>query len=528
MSDAINDKLTSGKHHSFWIEIQAPLKYKTLENDITTDVLIIGGGISGVTTAYCLVKSGRKVTLIEDGYLGSGETGRTTAHITYALDDRYYDLINIFGEEKARLAGESHRHALQWIKDTIIAEDIDCHYKDIDGYLFLNRTDKPENLEKEFQATRQLALPTQLVPAVPGITGGSKLKAIMFPEQGQFHVLKYLKGLAEAIISSGGEIYTGAHADKIHKTEVKSNGFTIKANHIVVATNSPVNDRVTMHTKQHAYRTYVVAAKVPKGKLPYSMWWDTGNMDSKWVAKPYHYVRLEPLDAQFDLLISGGEDHKTGQAEEEHIDEEKRYERLISWTKSAFPYFDDIIYKWSGQVLEPIDSLAFIGKNPGDDTIYIITGDSGNGMTHGTLGGLIINDIIMGNANPYIGLYDPSRITWNTGIDYLKETGNMAYRAGKDWIGSGDIQSTSQLEQGEGAILSKGLEKIAVYRDDAGIVHSCSAVCPHLGGVLQWNDDEKSFDCPLHGSRFTAYGRVINGPAKTDLKKLNHKLKRDI
>ncbi len=519
MGDTINDRLTSGSHHSYWNDSQAPLEYKPLQSDILTDVLVVGGGIAGLTTAYCLAKSGHKVVLLEDGCLGSGESGRTTAQITYALDDRYYDLEKFFGEEKARLAGESHKLALEWIRDTVIAEGIACNYKDADGFLFLDPTDEPENLEKEFDCTQKLGLPTQMVYQIPGMPSGFKKQAIRFPDQGQFHILKYLKGLADAIIRMGGEIYTNTHANEITKTGARANGFTVKANHIVVATNSPVNDRFAMHTKQHAYRTYVIAAKIPKGQLPYAMWWDTGNMESKWVSKPYHYVRLEPLDDEFDLLISGGEDHKTGQADEEHITEEQRYEKLISWTKAQFPYFNDIAYKWSGQVLEPVDCLAFIGKNPGDENIYIITGDSGNGMTHGTLGGLIINDIIMGNPNAYIDLYDPSRITLRSGMDYLKEVGNMAYTAGKDWISSGDIKEISELQPGKGAILSKGLEKIAVYKDEDGSVHTCSAVCPHLGGVLQWNEDEKSFDCPLHGSRFTAYGTVINGPAITNLKK---------
>ena len=521
MSDTIDDKLTSGSHHSYWNDSGLPLEYLTLQSDIATDVLIVGGGIAGLTTAYCLAKSGCKVVLLEDGYLGSGESGRTTAHITYALDDRYYDLEKFFGEEKARLAAESHNEALQWIKSTVSGEGIDCAFKQADGYLFLDPTDKPENLDKEFDTTQKLGLPTQMVSQIPGLFSGVNMKAIRFPDQGQFHILKYLKGLADAVIRMGGEIYTGTHADEITCKGAKAGSYTVTANHIVVATNSPVNDRVTMHTKQHAYRTYVVAAKVPKGQLPYALWWDTGNMESKWVAKPYHYVRLEPFDDKYDLLISGGEDHKTGEAEEEHIPEEDRYNNLISWTKAHFPYFQDIAYKWSGQVLEPVDCLAFIGRNPGDDSIYIITGDSGNGMTHGTLGGLIINDLIMGRPNKYTDLYDPSRITLRSGVDFLKEVGNMAYKAGEGWIASGDVEDAADLQPGKGAIISKGLEKIAVYRDIDGSIHKCSGVCPHLGGVLKWNDDEKSFDCPLHGSRFTAYGTVINGPAISNLNKVD-------
>ena len=517
--DPIDERITSGSHHSYWTDSVDPLLYKTLDSDTIADVLIIGGGIAGLTTAYCLCKSGKKVILLEDGYLGSGETGRTTAQITYALDDRYYDLEKFFGEEKAKLAAQSHKQAIEWINSVVTIEDIDCNFKRLDGYLFTDPSDKEENLDKELEAATRAGLPVEIVEQIPGLTSGKKRRAIRFPNQGQFHIMKYLKGLADAIITMGGEIYTDTHADSIDKTGAKANGYTVRANHIVVATNTPVNDIVTMHTKQFAYRTYVIAAKVPKGVLPYAMWWDTGNQNSKWVAKPYHYVRLEPLDDNFDLLISGGEDHKTGQADQEQIPESQRYENLISWTRQHFPYFSGIEYKWSGQVMEPVDSLAFIGKNPGDENVYIITGDSGNGMTHGTLGGLILNDIITGNENPYIDLYDPSRITLRTGIDYLREVGNMAYTMAKDWLAPNALKDISELEPSKGAVISNGMDKMAVYKDSDGTVHSCSGVCPHLGGVLQWNDDEKSFDCPLHGSRFTAYGTVINGPAISDLKK---------
>lgn len=518
--NTIDEKITSGVNKSYWTDTAPPLVYSTIANDVQTDVLIIGGGIAGLTTAYCLSKSGRKVILLEDGYLGSGETGRTTAQITYALDDRYYDIEKFFGHENAKLVAQSHKQALEWINQTVAEENISCNFKRVDGYLFLDPTDNVQNLGKEFKSTQNAGLPTELLSHIPGLQE-NHTECIRYPQQAQFHVLKYLKGLAEAVVAMGGEIYTNSRAEDITKEGAKANGFSVKANHIVVATNSPVNDVFTMHTKQFAYRSYVIGAKVPKGRLPYAMWWDTGDQESKWVAKPYHYVRLEPLDEQYDLLISGGEDHKTGQADEENVSEEQRYENLIAWTKKHFPYFEEVAYKWSGQVMEPVDCLAYIGKNPGDDNIYIITGDSGNGMTHGTIGGILLNDLIVGNKNPYEELYSPSRITFRTADDFLSEAGNMAYKMVKDWVSGGDVDNAEDLKAGEGAIVSSGLKKIAAYRDNEGVLHTCSAVCPHLGGVLQWNPDEKSFDCPLHGSRFTTNGVVVNGPAITNLKKVD-------
>ena len=512
-----NENITSGHHHSYWSDSAELLIYTKIDSDKDTDVLVIGGGIAGLTTAYCLAKSGKKVILLEDGYLGSGESGRTTAQITYALDDRYYFLEKFLGKEKTKLAAQSHLQALDWIENTVHAENIDCNFTRVDGYLFLDPTDKKDNLYQEYTATQNAGLPTEVLTKIPGITAVDDEDCIKFPQQGQFHIMRYLKGLAEAIIANGGQIYTQSRAEEITKEGAKSRGCTIKAKHIVVATNSPVNDRITMHTKQWPYRSYVIAGKIPKGILPYAMWWDTGNQESKWVSKPYHYVRLEPFDEEYDLLISGGEDHKTGQAQSENIPEEDRYTKLTEWTKKHFPSFTDISYKWSGQVMEPVDSLAFIGKNPGNDNIYIITGDSGNGMTHGTIGGLLLNDLILGKENPWTTIYEPSRISFRTADDFIAEAGNMVSKMAKGWLGSGDVSDLKEIAPGEGAILSDGLKKVAAFRDKAGIAHTCSAVCPHLGGVLQWNNDEKSFDCPLHGSRFSPHGKVMNGPAISDL-----------
>lgn len=514
-----NPNITSGGHLSYWVASSVPLAFQPLKKNTNTDVLIIGGGIAGLTTAYCLAKAGKSVILVEDGYIGSGESGRTTGHATCALDDRYYSLEKMHGREKTAQIAASHMKAIAFICDTVRNESIDCNFRKVDGYLFLHPTDSKENLEREYEAARRAGVVAEMLQTIPGIAAEEGKWCIRFREQGQFHIMKYLKGLADAVIKMGGEIYTQTHATKIDYHGATANGFDIKANHIVVATNSPVNDIVTMHTKQYPYRTYVIAAKVRKETLPYSLWWDTGDQDSKWLPKPFHYVRLEEFDGQYDLLIAGGEDHKTGQADDEHIPEEDRYNKLTDWARKRFPAMEEIVYKWSGQVLEPLDSLAFIGKNPGDENIYIVTGDSGNGITHGTLGGIIVTDLIRNRRNDWAGIYDPSRITLNTAGDYLHEAANMAAQYG-DWLEKEEVESMAQIKAGEGAIVDAGMKKIAVYRDEEQKLHAFSAVCPHLGCVLRWNSDERSFDCPCHGSRFTKEGKVINGPAQSNLKKV--------
>ncbi|MFD1605398.1 FAD-dependent oxidoreductase [Flavobacterium artemisiae] len=522
-ADKINEgSITSGDNVSFWIDTTSILAFDKVTQDISTEVLVIGGGIAGLTTAYKLLKAGKKVVLVEDGFLGSGETGRTTAHLTCALDDRYYYLESTFGKESAKLAAESHTAAIDEIEKIVTDLNIDCSFKRVSGYLFLHPSDKEKNLDEEFKATVNAGINTSMMLNIPYLAGAENQRSIKFRNQAQFHILHYLKGLAEAVKALGGTIFTEAHAENITKEGASVNGFDFKADHIVVATNTPINDVLTMHTKQHAYRTYVIGAKIPKDTLPYALWWDTGDVKSKWVSQPYHYVRLESFDDQYDLLISGGEDHKTGQADEEGISEAERYERLAVWTKQYFPMVDEITYKWSGQVMEPYDSLGFMGRNPGDKNIYIITGDSGNGMTHATIGAMIITDQILGIKNKWEDLYSPSRITFKAIGDFVKEAGNMASQY-LDWITASDLNNTADLKAGDGGILSFGLKKVAVYRDYDNTLHAFSAVCPHLGCIVKWNDDEKTFDCPCHGSRFATDGTVTNGPAKNDLNKIQVK-----
>ena len=513
--------VTSGETISYWIDSVKPLEFETLEKNIDTDVLIIGAGIAGLTTAYQLLKAGRKITLVEDGFIGSGETGRTTAHLTCALDDRYYEIEKAFGEDGSRKAAESHMAAINWIEKTVQQENIDCDFERIDGFLFIHPTDTKENLEKEFEATQKAGLQTSWMDHVPALSVEDG-PCIRFPMQGQFHIMKYMQGLANAIEKLGGKIYTKTHARHINRNGAECNGYKVTASQIVVATNTPVNDFVAIHTKQFPYRTYVVAFSVAKGKIPHCLWWDSGDMDSKWVTAPYHYIRTQKLNEEYDLLIVGGEDHKTGQADDEDVAEQERYNALINWTRKLFPMVEEMMYSWSGQVMEPVDYMAFIGKDPGDDNVYIITGDSGNGMTHGTLGGIIVSDLIQGIENKWTDFYSPKRTPLKAPKTFASEVLNMVKQYG-DYVTKADINEVDELKPGEGAILSKGLKRFAVYKDEENKVHAFNAVCPHMGCMVQWNAEEKSFDCPCHGSRFTKMGVVMNGPATVGLEKIEVK-----
>jgi glycine/D-amino acid oxidase-like deaminating enzyme/nitrite reductase/ring-hydroxylating ferredoxin subunit len=513
--------ITSGSNISYWLDSVEPIRFSPLRENQQTEVVIVGGGISGLSVAYCLSKAGKKVMVVDDGFIGSGESGRTTAHLVNALDDRYFEIERLLGEEKCRLAAESHTGAINFVEQTVQEENIDCDFQRLDGFLFLHPTDDEKTIDEEFIATNKHGLRTEKINGVPGIAGENGI-CLRFPEQAQFHPMKYLKGLCDCIVRNGGTIYTETHVEGITKNGIRSKDFSIKAEHVVVATNTPINNLVTMHTKQHPYRTYVVVGLIAKNSIRPALWWDTGNMKSEWITDPYHYVRLQPFNETHDLLIAGGEDHKTGQADKENLEEKQRYAKLERWTRNHFPSMTEIVYHWSGQVMEPVDMMAFIGKNPGDKNIYIATGDSGNGMTHGTIAGMLISDLILGRNNPWTNLYDPSRITLKAAKEFLTEAGNMTAQY-LDYFQPGDVESINLLAPGQGAIVNMKGKKVAVYKDESQMVHTFSAVCPHMGCILQWNSDERSFDCPCHGSRFTCMGAVVNGPAIGDMERVEVK-----
>lgn len=535
------ENITSGNNESSWYaNLEEPIKSAKLTDSVLSslggepvDVAIIGGGIAGLTTAYLLSKSGKKVAVIEDGYIGSGETGRTTAHITHALDDRYYNLEQKHGLDGARNAANSHTAAINLIESIVKEENIDCDFERLDGFLFLDPTDTKESLDKELEATHKAGINTTEIVEKAPLQLFNTGPCMRFPNQAQFQPLKYLRGLYHVIIRNEGQIFTETHAQEINSDSIKTiDDYTLKARNIVIATNAPIIDKTSkIYDKQDAFRTYVIGARIRKGAIPTALYWDTGNQNSENLVAPYHYVRIQKRDnddKNYDLLIIGGEDHQTGNFSSDD-DIEKRYSRLESWAKDRFP-IEAIEYRWSGQVMEPQDSIAFIGHNPGDNrnNIYIATGDSGNGITHGTIAGILLTDLILGKSNPWTALYDPSREPRKVPSAKSEEGETQFQEAEKPTDQDeqeNDKKSSSKskekmtsfenLKERQGIVLEE--EKIAAYKDHKGQLYAYSAVCTHLGCTVTWNNSEKSFDCPCHGSRFSSSGTVINGPANTAL-----------
>jgi glycine/D-amino acid oxidase-like deaminating enzyme/nitrite reductase/ring-hydroxylating ferredoxin subunit len=499
---------------SIWMAT-AEVSENPLKENTHADVCVVGAGIAGMTTAYLLAREGKSVVVLDDGRVGGGMTERTTAHLSNALDDHYFEIERLHGEEGSRLAAQSHTAAIDRIEAIVGEEGIDCDFVRVDGYLFVPPGESQDVLDRELRAAHRAGLDeVEHLAHVPVDSFGTGA-CLRFPRQAQIHPLKYLAGLCRALDRDGGRIFTGTHAKNLeggaHAWVNTSEGRVVTADAIAIATNAPVNDTVTISTKQAPYTTYVIGARVPRGSVAAGLYWDTGD--------PYHYVRIEsvrPHDGdQYDVLLVGGEDHKSGQAD----DGQRRYERLEAWARERFPMIEGIEHRWSGQVMESVDGLAFIGRNPGGPAnVYVATGDSGMGMTHGTIAGMLITDSIMGRACPWVSLYDPARTTLAASLDYAKETLNVAAQYVGGYLTGGDVDAPIEIARGQGAIIRRGMSKLAVYRDEQGTVHERSAVCPHLGCVVSWNSAEATWDCPCHGSSFDRYGRVISGPANSDLK----------
>jgi len=480
-----------------------------LDRDRTADVCVIGAGMAGLLTALELSERGRSVIVLEREGVGVGETAATTAHLTTILDTRYFALAAMHGVEATRLAATSHMRGVAHLERVANAYGIECDFRRVSGFLCADES-QSDVLAREHAAAIEAGISCELVRRAPlPITNGS---ALHVPHQAEFDPLSFLNGVVRALEREDVAIYAPATVQSFDASSATdqvgvttSDGHTVHAKHVVVATNSPINDVVAMHTKQAPYRTYALALALPE--LVPALFWD--------LDEPYHYVRSGiDVASGRPVLIAGGEDHKVGQGP----DGNQCFERLAAWVRARVPMAGEVLASWSGQVLETSDGLGFIGRNPGQERVLIATGFSGNGMSYSGLAAELLADLIAGVESPYSKLYDPARkpTSLNALGRFVKENLNVAAQY-TDWLGPGDAARVEEIPRGEGAVLRRGLARVAVYVDPNGFAHEMSASCPHLGGVVAWNPTEKSWDCPCHGSRFDCYGKVLTGPAVSDL-----------
>jgi glycine/D-amino acid oxidase-like deaminating enzyme len=465
---------------SLWMQQGPAIDARPLTSDAEADVVVIGSGIAGLSTAYELAHLGRSVIVIDRGAIGRGMTARTTAHLASEIDDYYHKLIETRGEDEARRYHESQLAAINRIEAICRDERIDCDFRRLDGYYITSEEGGVDVLQKEFDACRALDVDVEWVERapMPGLDTG---RALRFPNQGRFHPTRYLAGLARAIEARGGRLFADTayvdHDEAEGRVTIETEGGArITAAAAVFATNSPVNDTVKLHTKEMPMRTYAIAARVPKGTVPDALVWDT--------LEAYHYVRLQEAGEGEDWLIVGGEDHRSGEA----TDMDARIGALAEWTRRRYPAFGEVELSWSGQVLETVDFVPFSGRNPGSTNVYVHTGDSGQGITNGVAGALTIAPLIIGEDSRFAAVLEPSRKTPEpTALKEFAEGVAGAVKNLAEHLMPGEIASPDELAPGEGGVMRDGLTKVAVYKDLDGRVTRRSAVCTHVGCHVKWN-----------------------------------------
>jgi glycine/D-amino acid oxidase-like deaminating enzyme/nitrite reductase/ring-hydroxylating ferredoxin subunit len=493
-----------------WIDTAPIQKFPKLQKNIAVDIVLVGAGVTGITTAYLLKKAGSTVALIDRERVASIDTGHTTAHLTYVTDVQLQELTRTFGNDHAQAAWDAGAAAIDEIERIVEEEQSDCEFKRVPAYLHIpvNGSSKKEasSLEKEADLAAKLGFDAAYLNSAPYFN----LPEVRFANQAKFHPRKYLRSLVKKIPGSGSHVFEKSPASEFDakKRRVKVSRNWISFDRMVMATNNPLVGLAStvgttlLQTKLSLYTSYAFGARVPSGTIPEALFWDTRD--------PYDYLRID-RNRGFDYLVYGGEDHKTGQKKKT----QKAYVRLWQRLKKIAPEVH-IDHRWSGQIISTPDGLPYIGEDA--ERQFIATGYCGNGITFGTVAAMMARDWTAGQKNPWTELFAVDRkkikgATWN----YLRKNKDYPYYMIKDRLARAEADSVRELKPGEGMIVGRRRKKVAAFRDPNGNVHQLSPVCTHLGCLVRWNPAEATWDCPCHGSRFKPTGEVIAGPAEEPL-----------
>lgn len=491
---------------SLWQNIRTFLPVKSINNIETIyDVLIVGGGITGVTTALLLQKAGKNCILAEANTIGFGSTGGTTSHINTFFDTTYPQIESNFSEKAAKLVAKAGKDVIAFIKKQIDTYQIDCDFEYKDGYLFSETDDETEELAKILKASQNAGISiTEVDENCLPINFNHCLK---IKNQAQFHPLKYIFALAKEFEKIGGTISEHTFVKKTefdeHLHTAKTNHNAIIARNIVYATHIPPGINL-LSFRCAPYRSYVLGIKLSDNNYPNCLAYD--------MKEHYHYFRTQVINGE-KYLILGGEDHKTG-----HGNPEEAFQKLESYANQHFN-IKAIPYKWSAQYYTSADGLPYIGKMPGgDEKTYVATGFNGNGITFGTLSGMIISSYILEQSNPYGELFDPGRLKPIAGFaDFIKENADVAYHFIVDRLSTQELESLKDIKRGEGKVVDFGHQKVAIYKNENGLITALNPVCTHAKCIVNFNNVEKSWDCPCHGGRYDLEGKVITGPPRHNL-----------
>jgi len=495
---------------SLWLSDDQFESFPPLDRNLSVDVAVVGGGITGATAAYLLKQAGLKTALLDKGRAGGAETGHTTAHLTCVTDQRLHKLVDHFGTDVARLVWDAGEDAMFQIEEIVKSENIDCRFARVPGYLHApwsgeREEQEADSLRRDAELASRLGFAAQWFDSVP-LAGRP---GIRFLNQALFHPVRYVRGLLGKIAGEGSFVFESSSVDQVAEPQtVHAAGHVVRADHVVIATHVPLQGKTglaaatLLQSRLAAYSTYAVSARVPGDIASPASFWDTSD--------PYYYLRLHEEGDEL-VAVFGGEDHKTGQVS----DTAERFAWLDAKLAEILP-MRRAARHWSGQVIETSDGLPFIGETAPRQ--YVATGFAGNGLTFGTYAAMLIRDAVIGRTNPAMDVFRPSRGTSPAGVGtYLKENVDFPRYYLQDRMRPGEVATLDDVPAGSGRIVRFDGKRLAAYRSSEGELKCCSAVCPHMGCIVHWNEAERSWDCPCHGSRFTAEGKLMAGPAESPL-----------
>ncbi|WP_409492309.1 FAD-dependent oxidoreductase [Amycolatopsis sp. cmx-11-12] len=492
---------------SLWLDT-APAPDRTgtpLPREI--DVAVLGGGIAGLTTAYRLAKAGRSVLVLEAGRLAAGVSGHTTAKISTQHGMKYASLAKAKGADAAAMYAYTQAAALDWIAAATAELGIECGFTRADSFVYTTRPETVESLEREAEAAAEAGLPATFVTGVD--LDVAAVGAVKFAAQAHFHPRRWLLGLADEIERAGGTIVEGVRAegvDELGGTTVRTSSGDVRAGEVVVATHYPMLDRGLFFARLDPVRDLVVAGPVEGDRLPDGMFLD---------ADTHHSVRGY-LNDGVTYAIAGGEHYRVGDS----VDVESRYERLATWA-SEHTGMPRVTHRWSAHDVSTLDSVPYVGRyHPASRHLWVATGFGQWGMTGGTAAGLLLADLLTGRDNAAASLYDPNRFDLRSAISTVENNATVAkFLVGDHLSALRKPASLAELALGEAKVTRDGGELVAAYRAPDGELHAVSAHCTHLGCLVAFNNAEKTWDCPCHGSRFGLDGSVLQGPAVRPLPK---------
>ncbi len=509
-SGGLSEHGVPGRAESFWIASTPDTHYPALKEDLKVDVAVLGGGITGITTALLLKKRGLKVALVEAGKIVKGVTGYTTAHISSAQALYYKKLIGMYGEQKARQCADSCQASIDLIDRLVREHSIDCDLRRTAEYAYAAGPDDVGPLKDELEAERGLGLPVSYLDRAP--LPFANYGAIRYADQAEFHPRKYLLRLAQAVDGDGSHVFEGTRALDVADgvgdgpCAVKTTRGSLYASDVVLATHIPFTNMDLIPARVKPVMSYVLGIRV-EGELPREMFYST--------EEPCHYIRTQPTP-EGQLVLVGGEDNPVGHL----VETEARYRKLEQFAQDHFK-LKSIDYSWSTHDNYTFDGVPFIGRYTSGRHLYVATGFKGSGMTYGTVAAMILADELTGKKSPYADVYSPARLELPGAAGFLERQAQVAKTFVEERLARpGDLE---KIPPGKAGLADVNGHKAAVYKEQSGRVHAVAPRCMHMGCYVSWNDGERTWDCPCHGSRYTEDGAVFHGPAVYDLKDLTKK-----